>query len=238
MSPGPVRVATRRCHRVSGVRASSLRMRQPVISSFFSQNPKNASSANHSEPLSRDTSPIDLTISDGEEPPPKKLKTTHERALRSPQLQPQSAHSHSPASQWRYEPSQSPEKRHIGPEAKERREQFARLLVANDPPMGADVHLDLFSTPAENAQGVSDSSEAESEGKFKQLQELFARKTEQRKKGKATQDKPSKKQAELGPSGEPYTALELQVNYLLNPNTRTFSMHRSFISKLNMKGSF
>jgi DNA mismatch repair protein MSH3 len=77
--------------------------------------------------------------------------------------------------------------------------------------MRTDVHLDLCSTPAEHAQGASDSSEAESEGKFKQLQELFARKTEQRKKGKATQDKPSKKQAELGPSGEPYTALELQV---------------------------
>lgn len=191
-------------------------MRQPVISSFFSQNPKNAGSANPSEPLSRDMSPIDLTISDGEEPPPKKLKTAHEPALRSPQLQPQSAHSRSPASQWRYEPSQSPEKRHIGTEAKKRREQFARILVANDPSMGADVHLDLCSTPAEHSQGVSDSSEAESEGKFKQLQELFARKTEQRKKGKATQDKPSKKQAELGPSGEPYTALELQVNQVLN----------------------
>lgn len=186
-------------------------MRQPVISSFFSQNPKNAGSTNPSESLSRDMSPIDLTISDGEEPPPKKLKTTHERALRSPQLQPQTARSRSPASQWRYEPSQSPEKRHIGPETKKRREQFARLLVANDPSMRTDVHLDLCSTPAEHAQGASDSSEAESEGKFKQLQELFARKTEQRKKGKATQDKPSKKQAELGPSGEPYTALELQV---------------------------
>lgn len=194
---------------VASSRLWSSRMRQPVISSFFSQNPKNVSSANPSEPLSRDMSPIDLTISDGEEPPPKKLKTTHERALRSPQLQPQSARSHLPASQWRYEPSQSPERRLIGPEAKKRREQFARLLIANDPSMRAD---DLCSTPAEHAQGVSDCSEAESEGKFKQLQELFARKTEQRKKGKATQDKPSKKQAELGPSGEPYTALELQVN--------------------------
>ena len=105
----------------------------------------------------------------------------------------------------------------MGKEAKKRREQFARrLLVANEPSMEADVQLDLCSTLAEHAQGGSDSSEAASEGKFKQLQELFARKTEQRKKGKSTQDRPSKKQAELGPSGEPYTALELQVNQHLN----------------------
>ena len=162
-------------------------------------------------------SPIDLTISDGDEPPAKKLKTTHEPALRSPRLRPPSAPSRSPASQWCYEPSQLPEKRQMGPEAKKRREQFSRrLLVANDPPMETGVQLDLCGTPAEYAQGISDSSEAESECKFKQLQELFARKTEQRKKGKATQDRPSTKQAELGPSGEPYTALELQVKQLLS----------------------
>lgn len=100
----------------------------------------------------------------------------------------------------------------MGPEAKAHREQFARrLLVTNNPSMDSDRQLDVC-TPTEHAQGGSDSSEAESEGKFKQLQELFARKTEQRKKGKVTQVKPSKKQVELGPSGEPYTALESQVN--------------------------
>ncbi|KAH9180266.1 DNA mismatch repair protein MSH3 [Lactarius sanguifluus] len=188
------------------------RMRQPVISSFFSQNARNSGSANPSAPLSRATSPIDLTISDGEEPPTKRLKTVHEPALRSPQLQPQSGPPRSPASQWCYEPSQSPEKRHMAPEAKKRREQFARrLLVANNPSAESDGQLDVCTTHTQHAQGGSDSSEAESEGKFKQLQELFARKTEQRTKGKATQDKLSKKQAELGPSDEPYTALELQV---------------------------
>jgi hypothetical protein len=40
---------------------------------------------------------------------------------------------------------------------------------------------------------------------------MFARKTEQKKKRKVTQERTSKKQPELGPSGEPYTALELQV---------------------------
>ncbi|KAH9001542.1 DNA mismatch repair protein MSH3 [Lactarius akahatsu] len=188
------------------------RMRQPVISSFFSQNTRNSGSANPSAPLSRATSPIDLTISDGEGPPTKRLKTAHEPALRSPQLQPQSGPPRSPPSQWCYEPSQSPEKRHMAPEARKRREQFSRrLLVANNPSAESDG---LCTAPAQHAQGESDSSEAESEGKFKQLQELFARKTEQRTKGKATQDKPPKKQAEVGPSGEPYTALELQVHQL------------------------
>jgi DNA mismatch repair protein MSH3 len=208
-------------------------MRQPVISSFFSQNPKNAGSANPSEPLSRAMSPIDLTISDGEEPPMKKLKTTHEPTLRSPQLQSQSAPPRSPASQWCYEPSQSSEKRQMGKEAKTRREQFARrLLVANNSPMDSDRQLDVC-TPTEHAQGGSDSSETESEGKFKQLQELFARKTEQRKKGKATQGKPSKKQSELGPSGEPYTALELQVNQLLVRQHQ--NIHRVQVVRLKVK---
>ncbi len=104
----------------------------------------------------------------------------------------------------------------MDPEAKKRREQFSRrLLVENNPSTASDGQLDVCNMETRHACGGLDSSEAESDGKFRQLQEVFARKTEQRKKGKTTQDRPSKKQEELGPSGEPYTALELQVNQLL-----------------------
>jgi hypothetical protein len=65
--------------------------------------------------------------------------------------------------------------------------------------------------PSDRADREPNSSGVESDSEFKQLQVLFARKTEQKKKRKVNQERTSKKQPELGPSGEPYTALELQV---------------------------
>ncbi|KAI0003416.1 DNA mismatch repair protein MSH3 [Russula compacta] len=71
--------------------------------------------------------------------------------------------------------------------------------------------LDGHGVSIDHADGEPHSSGAESDSKFKQLQELFARRTEQKTQGKATQERSLKKRAEVGPSGEPYTALELQV---------------------------
>ena len=178
-----------------------------MISSFFSQPSKGAGIG--AEPLSSSSSPIDLTISD-DEPPAKKQKTAHRPTPdSSTQRRPQSPHT--PASRWRYVPSQSPEKPPVDPEAKKLRELFAKQLLAEKSssvgPTGADGH-DL---PSDHADGELDSSEAGSDSEFKHLQELFARKTEQKTKRKATQERSSKKRTELGPSGEPYTALELQV---------------------------
>jgi DNA mismatch repair protein MSH3 len=182
-------------------------MRQPIISSFFSQTVKGAGA--RSEPLSVDPSlPIDLTISDDEGPPIKKKKIAHEPTLN------RSSQPHSSASRWQYEydPSPSPEKRPIDPETKKQRESFAKhLLVENSISVDTAGALDGHGFPSDHANAEQDSSGAESDSKFKQLQELFARKTEQRRKGKATQERSSKKQTEVGPSGEPYTALELQV---------------------------
>jgi hypothetical protein len=97
----------------------------------------------------------------------------------------------------------------VDPEAKKRRELFAKQLLAdNIDTTGAPNEHGL---PSDHADGEPDSSGAESDSEFKQLQELFALKTEQKKKRKTTQARSSKKQTELGPSGEPYTALELQV---------------------------
>ena len=184
-------------------------MRQPIISSFFSQTVKGAGAA--SEPLSSSSSPIDLTISDDEGPPTKKQKVAHGTTLN---LTSQYQHQSPPASasRWRYDPSPSPEKRAINPEAKKRRELFAKqLLVENSASVNSDEVLDGHGLPSDHAGAEQGSSGAESDGKFKQLQELFARKTEQKRKGKTIQERPSKKQTEVGPSGEPYTALEMQV---------------------------
>ena len=97
-------------------------------------------------------------------------------------------------------------------EVKNRRELFAKQLLAdNNSFVDTAGPSDEHGLPSDHANGEPNSSSIESDGEFKHLQELFARKTEQKKKRKVTQERTTKKQPELGPSGEPYTALELQV---------------------------
>src|SRR5713101_2767082 len=106
-------------------------LRQPMISSFFSQPSKGAGAG--SEPLSTTSSPIDLTISDDDEQPTKKRKTRH-GPTSSFNAQHEHQSPHPPASsRWRYVPSQSPEKTPVlDPEAKKRRELFAKQLLADN----------------------------------------------------------------------------------------------------------
>jgi DNA mismatch repair protein MSH3 len=184
-----------------------------MISSFFSQPSQGAGAG--SEPLSGSSSPIDLTISDDDDQPAKRRKTTHGP---TPDSNTQRRHQspRPPASRWRYVPSQSPEKTAVDAEFKKRRELFAKQLLADnssfvDTAGPSDGHV----LPSDQADGGPNSSDVQSDGEFKHLQELFARKTEQKKKRKAVQERSSKKQPELGPSGEPYTALELQVRSFL-----------------------
>ncbi|KAH6918993.1 DNA mismatch repair protein MSH3 [Coprinopsis sp. MPI-PUGE-AT-0042] len=80
----------------------------------------------------------------------------------------------------------------------------------------------------------SEASEPESEGEgsddqFERLQAMFAnKKGKSVRKGKVAKSqiaqKPSKKAAEIGPSGEPYTPLELQVRQLKQDNPGTLLM--------------
>jgi hypothetical protein len=209
-------------------------LRQPIISSFFSQAVKGAGAG--SEPLSSSSSPIDLTISDDEGPPAKKKKVAH-APTSDCTSQPQLQGPHASASQWRYDPSPSPEKRPIDPEAKKRRELFAKQLLVENGTF-VDITGMLDGLPSDHADADPDTSGAESDSKFKQLQELFARKTEQKKKGRATQERSSKKQTEVGPSGEPYTALELQVWSPSLISASVFMVNRWFGSKPSMKAYF
>ena len=185
-----------------------------MISSFFSQGSKGLGTS--SEPPSSSHSPIDLTVSDDEERPVKKRKMEYKPALESIDPQPQPKTQHTPASQWRYDPSPSPEKRSVDPQAKKRRELFSkRLLEDNSSFVDTTERSDGGGLPSGRTDGEPEpaSSGAESDSGFKRLQELFARKADQKKKGKAPQERErtSRKQATVGPSGEPYTALELQV---------------------------
>jgi hypothetical protein len=182
-----------------------------MISSFFSQGSKGLGTS--SELPSSSNSPIDLTVSDNEERPVKKRKMEYKPALEPVDPQPQPKTQHAPASQWRYDPSPSPEKHAVDPQTKKRRELFSkRLLEDNSLFIDTTERSDGGGLPSGRTDGAPepDSSGAESESGFKRLQELFARKVEQKKKGKE-RERTSRKQATVGPSGEPYTALELQV---------------------------
>jgi hypothetical protein len=186
-----------------------------MISSFFSQGSKGLGTSSEPQVPSSSNSPIDLTVSDDEERPVKKRKMEYKPALESvdktqPKIQ------HTPASQWRYDPSPSPEKRSVDPQTKKRRELFSKqLLEDNSSFIDTTERSDGGGLPSGRTDGERepDSSGAESDSGFKRLQELFARKVEQKKKGKAPQEREraSRKQVTVGPSGEPYTALELQV---------------------------
>lgn len=216
--------------------SGSAGMRQPIISTFFSQAVKGPGTS--PEPLARSSSPIDLTISDDEGPPTKKKKVTH-GPTPDPISHPQLQSPRPSASRWCYDPSPSPEKRPLDPEAKKRRESFAkRLLVGSSTPVNTAGVLEGNCLPSGHADAKPDSSGPESDSKFKQLQEIFARKSEQKKKGKATQERSSKKQTEVGPSGEPYTALELQVWGLSSIGSQAFIVNRWFGSKPSMKAYF
>jgi len=123
--------------------------------------------------------------------------------------------------------SPSPEKRPLDPEAKKRRELFAKqLLVENSTSVDKTGVLEGNCPPSDHAEAEPDSSGPESDSKFKQLQAMFARKTEQKTRGKAAQERSSKKKTEVGPSGEPYTALELQVWGLSLTGSQAFIVNR------------
>jgi hypothetical protein len=130
-----------------------------------------------SVPLSSSSSPIDLTVSDDDEQPAKKRKMTHAPTSDSNTQSP-----HAAASRWRYVPSQSPEKTPVDPEVKNRRELFAKqLLVDNSSFIDTTGPSDGHGLPSDQADGEPNSSGVGSDGEFKQLQELFARKSEQKK---------------------------------------------------------
>ncbi|KAI0031692.1 muts domain V-domain-containing protein [Vararia minispora EC-137] len=203
-------------------------MRQTVVSHFFKQKNKDISLGK------RDSSPIDLTLSDEESRPVKKSKTAHAKQPLFLQLQtpePPSPHAGtsrlpppspvSPASQrWCYDPSGTQTSPLRTRDQEQVRARFVRALL------GDDTALNKSREPVQDestdAGGSARLSEEESgtDDKFKQLQEMFAMSSKDKGKARgrrttsAMEVRKLRKGDEVGPSGQTYTALEQQIRKL------------------------
>jgi DNA mismatch repair protein MSH3 len=111
-----------------------------------------------------------------------------------------------------------------------RHEQFKKRLLLDDrallpnPPtfgvrgIGAD---DNTLDPLDATHESESEADQESDDQFKELQERFANRGRKGKQPAASPKKRTKKVVEVGPSGQAYTPLELQVGSDLSPESRS-----------------
>lgn len=205
------------------------RTSQPTISAFFQATPHHP----YEESVKRRhiaSSPIDLTISDDEQGPSKKLKGSGGARFSAPNIIPSSsahggvAPAFLPGERWRFLPgppdtsgSTSKDNRSAAEKEAARRVHEAfkeRLLPKNS--------LFRQDTPTEDdtvsvSEDAGESSVEDSDDAFTKLTEMFSNKFKKAKgKAKATTTKRQKSDVKMGPSGEAYTPLELQVTYFLD----------------------
>lgn len=213
--------------------SSSSPKRQAVISSFFSQ-PNSLSSATQRK---RPNTVIDLTGDSDEEsavplPPTKRTRTTS-TFFDTPKSKTQrddprsstiltSARPAGLAEQWRFEPGSSSQPARYN-ESNERHEKAKRILLGEtgifDRSREEEVLDDEPADPAAVASGEPDSGE-DSDELFAQMRAMWSNSSAKgkKRKGKATArvaPARKKKVEEIGPSGMPYTAMELQVRTLV-----------------------
>ena len=178
---------------------------QPTISAFFQASP--------SATRKRTTSsfPIDLTADSDDDKLPAVKRPRRE--LTTPSAPPHSAGSINVAEDWRFSPEKSMQtnvKKIRTTSEKERHEAFKRkLLQDNNRFLKAES-----STTVQVNQDAMEVDESSSEGEiFIKLSDMFSHKDKGKGKagGKAAVKSP-KKRVELGPSGQSYTPLELQVS--------------------------
>lgn len=213
---------------------------QTVISSYFSQVPSAQSSPARRHARQRSDSPIDLTQDDGDVPPAKKRKTVGDvvasqtpSRLNAAQTS-QRSRGAAVVEQYRLgsQVSSQPRSPDKESERRERHEKAKRILLSgsnildrstqqDDDDAQADTddeHVDSADKVTASAEDVEEDPDA----KFENMMALFANSgsRSKSKRGKkqnsvaAGPSRPSKKVQEIGPSGEPYTPLELQVNYI------------------------
>jgi DNA mismatch repair protein MSH3 len=183
---------------------------QPTISAFFQASP--------SATRKRTTSsfPIDLTAdSDDNELPAIKRPRLSGREHTTPSTPAQySAGSTNVADDWRFSPEKSKQtnvKKIRTTSEKERHEAFKRILLQDN-----NRFLKKGSSTVQinqDAMEVDDSVPSSEEESFNKLSDMFSHKDKGKGKagGKAAVKSP-KKHVELGPSGQSYTPLELQVS--------------------------
>lgn len=183
---------------------------QPTISNYFQPTSIPRKTGR------RMSSPIDLTVEDGElELPSKRLRLTGPDE--PPPLNRAGASSSSSVNDWRYSPDR-PKSLHKRPSDlrtksdEKRLAAFKRSLlqdnnrfIKKDHPgeVGPDQEISLVNEAKHVVDGAGQYSDT-----FKQLTDMFSNPRKQKGIVKTS----AKKVMELGPSGEPYTPLEKQVS--------------------------
>jgi DNA mismatch repair protein MSH3 len=201
---------------------------QPTISAFFQASP----SATRKRTAS--TFPIDLTAdSDDDEIPATKRPRLPGHKHTTPSAPAQySAGSTSVADDWRFSSEKSKQatvKKIRTSSEKERHEAFKRKLLQDN-----NRFLKQESSTVQmnqDAMEVDESVASSEEESFNKLSDMFSHKDKGKGKarGKAAVKSP-KKHVELGPSGQPYTPLELQVS-VVKPRISSNSLGLIFFSK-------
>ncbi|KAI0691181.1 muts domain V-domain-containing protein [Cytidiella melzeri] len=225
--------------------------RQTVLSSYFSQATGSTSPVRRPEGQ-KSSSPIDLTNASDEERPAKRRRifdtasTTSITSARHGLQVPPSTGS-SAVDQYRFstQVSQQPRSPEKERERLSRHDRAKRILLsdyhvlAREAQGGLDGVEDDFDEDGQNdpASGalpdktvVSDAAEVTDDDKFKETMAFFANASAKPKGGRkktvaaAVPARSAKKVQEIGPSGEPYTPLELQVRKFKEDNPGTFLM--------------
>ncbi|KAJ3538219.1 hypothetical protein NM688_g6551 [Phlebia brevispora] len=216
---------------MSSLKGKEAAKNQARISSFFPQSPKK---------ITRGRSPVDLT-QENDEPLPKRRKTTSSffpntaaAAGRVTQQVPTARHETVPTSLYRYDPAvheHPPATRDKEKQAarKQREERLKHLLLADDNVFARKQRGEEDEAPEEeDGEDVQDEEEEShlarnATEKFKELMGDYTnpgartKKAGKRKAGTQVRE-------EIGPSGQAYTAMELQVRDFKRDNPGTILM--------------
>ena len=186
---------------------------QPTLSAFFQ------SASPRKSPSKRTTSnfPIDLTVDsdDDEIPVAKRPRFSGPEVATSPTHAQSSAGSTNVVDDWRFSPHKSNVQKIRTATEKERHEAFKRkLLQDNNPFLRKDSSTKQID---QDSMEVDESVASSEEEGFNKLSDMFSHKDKGKgKAGGKTAVKSPKKHVDLGPSGQSYTPLELQVRISKN----------------------
>ncbi|OCH90300.1 hypothetical protein OBBRIDRAFT_826026 [Obba rivulosa] len=196
---------------------------QATISSFFSSTQRSISQTTRAE------SPIDLTIDSDTEIPPQKKQRTSSTFFSTAPPQAEASSSHAPrrddgfADQWRFQPNET-EFKATKPSNTQMHERAKRILIGGDFFVQKDPHGEPGVDEASDSEAEVEIQEDvrgetpgdESDPDFTQLMGHFVNSKAKGKQKAQAQKRGGRKTKveEIGPSGLPYTPLELQVREL------------------------
>ena len=196
--------------------------KQAHISSFFTQSQRTSTSKRRAPAAF----PVDLTSggSDGESSlPPSKRQKTSDAGSPLPQGSAPPVVAGPVLRKYGYIRGDAPETTPRTTAQQARHEKFKKRLLLDDgallpnPPMcGAEGGTGVDDNTLDPLDATHESEsepDQESDDQFKELQERFANKGRKGKQPVPSPKKRTKRVVEVGPSGQPYTPLELQVGW-------------------------